>query len=120
MLFYKIGETVPVDRFDKVIGGAQIHAPGLIVHNGNHNHRNLRQFRITLELVQNRPPIPVRHDHIEGNKQGTNLLGQTEAFFSICSRNHMEFHFRQEPRHQIAHGWIVIYHQNRMLVRLAF
>src|SRR6266403_1974874 len=49
VLFYQNCETVPLNRLDEIIGGAQVEAPGLVVHDGDHNHRNLRQFRITLE-----------------------------------------------------------------------
>src|SRR5713101_3950003 len=68
VLFYKNCETVPLNRLDKIIGGAQVQAPGLVVHYGDHNHRNVRQFRITLEPIQKGPSVTFRHDYIEGNK----------------------------------------------------
>src|SRR5713226_1064297 len=74
VLFYENCEAVPLDRLDKIIGGAQVQAPGLVVHDGNHNHRNLRQFRITLEPIENGPSVTFRHDYIESNQQRTNLL----------------------------------------------
>src|SRR6266481_5846405 len=94
VLFYKNCETVPLNRLDKIIGGAQVQAPGLVVHYGDHNHRNVGQFRITLEPIQKRPSVTVRHDYIESNKQRTNLLGKAEAFFSVSGGNHMEVEFR--------------------------
>src|SRR5882762_9133776 len=62
VLFYKNGKTVPVDRLDKIIGGAQVQAHGLIVNDRDHNDRNLRQLGIALEPIQNSPSIAVRHD----------------------------------------------------------
>src|SRR5260370_4671818 len=47
VLFYKNCETVPLDRLDKITGGAQVQATRLVVHAGNHNNRHLRPFRIT-------------------------------------------------------------------------
>src|SRR6266403_1546696 len=68
VLFYKNCEAVPLNRLDKIIGGAQAQAPGFVIHNGDHNHWNLRQFRITLEPIQKGPSIAFGHDDIEGNK----------------------------------------------------
>src|SRR6266851_274124 len=93
VLFYKNCETVPLNRLDKIVGGAQVQAPGLVVHDGDHNHRNLRQFRITLEPIENGPSVTFRHDYIESNQQRTNLLGKAEAFFSVGGSNHMEIQF---------------------------
>src|SRR5882724_8890249 len=76
VLFYKNCEAIPLNRLDKIIGGAQVQAPGLVVHDGDHNHRNLRQFRIALEPIEKGPSITFRHDYVEGNKERTNLLGQ--------------------------------------------
>src|SRR6267154_6455660 len=90
VLFHKNGETVPLNRLDKIIGRAQVQAPGLVVHNGDHNHRNLGQFRITLEPAEKGPSITFRHDYVEGNKERTNLLGKPETFFSVGGGNHME------------------------------
>src|SRR6266478_6065256 len=90
VLFYKNCEAVPLNRLDEIVGGAQIQAPGLVVHNGDHNHRNLRQFRIILEPMEKGPSVTSRHDYIEGDQERTNLLGQAEAFFSVGGRNHME------------------------------
>src|SRR6266446_9279221 len=78
VLFYKNCETIPLNRLDKIIGGAQVQAPGLVVHDGDHNHRNLRQFGISLEPIQKCPSIAFRHDYIEGDKQRANLLGKAE------------------------------------------
>src|SRR5260370_28012796 len=90
VLFYKNCKAVPLDRLDEIIGGAQVQAPGLVVHDGNHNHRNFRQFRITLEPIQNGPSIAFRHDYIEGNKKRANLLCKAQAFVSILGSHHME------------------------------
>ena len=51
VLFNKNCQAVPVDRLDKIIGGAQVQAHGLIVNDGDHNDRNPRQLGIALELL---------------------------------------------------------------------
>src|SRR5713226_2382356 len=120
VLFYKDCQTVTLDRLNKVIGGAQVQPPSLVVHDSDHDYRNLRQVRVILQPVQNGPPIAFGHDYVEGNKQWANLLGETEAFLSVRGSNHMEIQFRQEARHQVADGWVVVYHQNRIQVRFGF
>src|ERR1700739_3605541 len=44
VFFHEDGEPVTLDRFDQVIGGSQVQPPGLVVHDGNHDYRSLRQL----------------------------------------------------------------------------
>src|SRR5256885_16402283 len=44
VLFYQDSKTVPLDWLDQVIRGAQIHATGLVIHDGHHNHRNFGEI----------------------------------------------------------------------------
>ena len=55
MLLDQNRQAVAIHRFDQIIGRAQIKTHGFVVHNGDHNHGNLRQFRIRLQLASERP-----------------------------------------------------------------
>src|SRR5260370_41381151 len=116
VLFYKDCQTVTLDRLDKIIGGAQVQSPGLVIHDGDHDHRYLRQVRVILQPIQNSPPIAFKHDNVRGDKQRAKLLGEAEAFFSVRGGNSPEIQFRQEARHQVANGRVVVYYQNRIQV----
>src|SRR6059036_3163483 len=40
VLFYKDSKAVPLDWLNQIIRGAQVNAPGLVVHDGHHDHGN--------------------------------------------------------------------------------
>src|SRR6267378_7114271 len=58
-------KTVAVNRLDEIVRSAQVQAHGLVVHDRNHNHRDLGQFRVCLQPAEHRPAIAVGHDDVQ-------------------------------------------------------
>src|SRR2546423_2915222 len=94
VLFYQDSKTVSLDWLDQVIRGAQIHATGLVIHDGHHNHRNFGEFLIALQPVQHCPSVTFGHDYIERNKEWANFLSEAESLFSVRGDDYAEIQFR--------------------------
>src|SRR5262245_12964336 len=74
-------ETFAVDGLDHVIGCSQIKAHDLVVHDGGHDDRYVRELRFRLQLTQYPPAVQSRHHNVERDDSGTNFLRETKAFF---------------------------------------
>jgi len=90
VLFDENRKTVTVNGLDHIIGRAQFKSHGFIVDDRYHNHRDLCQFRIRFELIQNGPTITARHNDIQRHNEWVNLFGQTQTFFATGGGDHMK------------------------------
>src|SRR6266853_1254707 len=89
VLFDENRKTVTVNRLDHIIGRAQFKYHGFIVNDRYHNHRDLCQFRIRFQLIQNGPTITVRHNDIQRYNEWLHLFGQTQTFFATRGGDHV-------------------------------
>src|SRR5467141_5323835 len=90
VLFDENRKTVTVNRLDHIIGRAQFKTHGLIVHDRYHDHGDRCQTRICFKLIQNRPTIAVRHNHIQSYDQWVHLLGKPQTFFATGGSDYMK------------------------------
>src|SRR6266436_1367948 len=116
VLFYQDCKTVAVHRLDEIVRSAQVQSHCFVVHDRNHNHRNLGQFGVRLELAEHRPAIAVGHDDVQRDDRGANPLGKPQAFVSTADSEYIETQLPQETRHEVTNRWVVVYHQNRVPV----
>ena len=75
MLLNERSESFTVHGFYKVIRSTQTKRRSFVIDDGHHDHRNVRQFRIGFDFVQNRPSIAIGKKNVQSDEQRAHLSG---------------------------------------------
>ena len=102
-----------VDRLGQVLHGAQGEPQGLVVGDGEHHHRDVRQRGVGLEGRQHRPAVHPRHQHVQGDRVRARRAGQAQALLAPGGGEHPEALPGQGALQQVAHRRVVVDHQHR-------
>ena len=102
-----------VDGLGEVLHGPQGEAQGLVVGDGEHHHRDVRQGGVGLERRQHRPAVHPRHQHVQGDRVGARRAGQAQALLAPGGGEHPEALPGEGALQQVAHRRVVVDHQHR-------
>ncbi len=65
VLFYQDCKTVAVHRLDEIVRSAQVQSHCFVVHDRNHDHRDLGQFGVCFQPAEHKPAIAVGHYDVQ-------------------------------------------------------
>src|SRR6267378_1740323 len=95
-------KTVAVNRLDEIVRSSQVQAHGLVVHDRNHNHRDLGQFRVCLQPAEHRPAIAVGHDDVQDRKSTRLNSSHVENSYAVfCLKKKKNFRKRSTTPYQV-------------------
>jgi hypothetical protein len=60
-------ELATVNRFDQLVCGAKSVAAGLLIHDREHDDRNLGQLGVALQRSEHPPAVQLWHYHIQND-----------------------------------------------------
>ena len=102
-----------VDGLGEVLHGPQGEPQGLVVGDGEHHHRDVRQRGVGLERREHRPAVHPRHEHVQGDRVGARRAGQAQALLAPGGGEHPEALPGEGALQQVAHRRVVVDHQHR-------
>jgi hypothetical protein len=101
-----------VDRLGEIAGCAKGNAPAVLIHDRDHDDRNVGQLGVLPQSRQHRPAVEVGHDHIERNRGRPQFPGKLEPLHPAL-RSHDGKSFGLEViRNELARGSIVVDDEN--------
>ena len=114
----RLHELGAVDGLYQIVRRTQRVTAVLLFDDRHQNHRNACQRRIALDGGKHRPAIEIGHHDVERHRRRPQFPHQPKPFLAAARRDHRKAGPFQMPHHELAHGRIVVHHQDQRLFRL--
>ena len=105
-------KPIPIDGLGQIVGCAQRIAHLFLVHDCNHDHRDLRDGWISFQLRQHRPAVHARHQYVQRNHRRMHFFGEPNSLVSTPSAYHLQALFVQKPLNKIMNRRVIIDHEH--------
>jgi hypothetical protein len=109
-------ETFRVNRFGQVASGAEGRTRVRIVHNGEDDDGDRRQYGISSQGSQDRPAVHIWHLEIKGDGCRAQYLGQPQACSSTGRGDDMQPFLGQKSHDEVEGSWVVVDYQDDFLI----
>jgi len=81
-------DGLPVKRFEQIVEGPELIPQGFVVHNREHNDRNISGNSVCLQLVQELPAVLVRHEDVKRDGQWAEGPRLLQSFLTTRGPDH--------------------------------
>ena len=115
----EVGQPIAAERLRHILVGPHPQPALALVEHADHDDRNLGRPGVTLERREHAPAVEARHDHVEDDRRGMQLLGHPQALLAGVSGPSPEAFLVQVALHQLADRGVVVDDQDEVGVSIA-
>ena len=104
-----------MERLGDVVVGAEVEALGLVGGRALGRKQDHRDRTSLAELPHDLDPVEVRHDDVEEDDVGANLLGLRQGFLATASGHDAEPRLAEGDRYELRDPWLIVGHEYERL-----